>query len=245
MSGLSFHRLPLHNENLLTKWLVNIKRVNTPVNEYSRVCSEHFEGGKKKGKDDIPTIFAWSKTTKARPASKERENPVGTSLTHHCIGIMTKLHPENHVSTCTMDLAKLNTEDKEILVKPAVVSIENNTDLKVFSDTAINTDVIQKEDASTQTEVPATKYCDASTQTDHDEYSTPLRIEQIQDNCNAIKFYTGFPSFQLLMACFMFLGPAVSMLSYEDYSKLTKGKPHKLSPLNEFFNAVSSVTWFV
>ena len=235
MSGLSFHRLPLHNENLLTKWLVNIKRVNTPVNEYSRVCSEHFEGGKKKGKDDIPTIFAWSKTTKARPAPKERENPVGTSLTHHCIGIMAKLHPENHVSTCTTDLAKLNTEDKEILVKPAVVSIENNTDLKVFSDAAINTDVIQEEDASTQTEVPATKYCDASTQTDRDEYSTPLRVEQIQDNRNAIKFYTGFPSFQLLMACFTFLGPAVSMLSYEDHSKLTKGKPHKLSPLNEFF----------
>ena len=162
MPGLSFHRLPLHNENLLTKWLVNIKRVNTPVNEYSCVCSEHFEGGKKKGKDDIPTIFAWSKTTKPRPAPKERENPVGTSLTHHSIGIMAKLHPENNVSTCTTDLAKLYTEDKEILVKPAVVSVENNTDFKVFSDAATNTDVMQKGDASAQTEVPVTKYCDAS-----------------------------------------------------------------------------------
>ena len=45
MPGLSFHRLPLHNENLLTKWLVNIKIVNTPANEYSRICSEHFEEG--------------------------------------------------------------------------------------------------------------------------------------------------------------------------------------------------------
>ena len=97
---------------------------------------------------------------------------------------------------------------------------------------------MQKGDASTQTEVPDTKYCEASTQTDCDkgsDYSIPLRIEQIQDNCNAIKFYTGFPSFQLLMACFTFLEPAVSMLSYEDHVKLTKGKPHKLSPLNEFF----------
>ena len=42
---------------------------------------------------------------------------------------MTKLHPENRLSTCTMDLAKINTEDKEILVKPAVVCVENNTDL--------------------------------------------------------------------------------------------------------------------
>ena len=138
MPELSFHRLPLHNENLLTKWLVNIRRVNTPVNEYSRVCSVHFEGGKKKGKDDVPTIFAWSNTITPRPPPKE------------------------------------------------------------------------------------------------------------QDNCDAIKFYTGFPSFQLLMACFTFLGPAVSRLSYEDHIKLTKGKPHKLSPLNEFFfDVVSSATWFI
>ena len=83
---------------------------------------------------------------------------------------------------------------------------------------------------------------------DHNEdndYSTPLRVEQIQDNRDAIKFYTGFPSFQLLMACFTFLGPAVSRLSYEDHVKLTKGKPQKLSPLNEFFDVVSSATWFI
>ena len=97
---------------------------------------------------------------------------------------------------------------------------------------------MQEGDASAQTEVPVTKYCDVSTQTDHDEgndHSTPLGVEQIQDNCNAIKFYTGFPSFQLLMACSTFLGPAVSVLSYEDHIKLTKGKSHKLSPLNKFF----------
>ena len=82
----------------------------------------------KKEMDDIPTIFAWS-----------CDNAVVTSLTYH---------PENHVSTCTTDLAKLYTEDKEILVKPTVVSVENSTDLKVFSDAATNTDVMQKGDAS-------------------------------------------------------------------------------------------------
>ena len=55
---------------------------------------------------------------------------------------MAKLHPENHVSTCITDLAKFYTEEKEILVKPAVVSVENNTDLKVFSDASTNTDVM-------------------------------------------------------------------------------------------------------
>ena len=50
-----------------------------------------------------------------------------------------------------------------------------------------------------------------------------------------IKFYTGFPSFQLLMVYFQCLGSAPSNLSYGDHTKVAKGKPHKLSPLNEFF----------
>ena len=58
---LSFYRLPLHDENLLKKWLVNIRRQNTSVNEHSRVCSAHFENGKKEGKDAVPTLFAWTK----------------------------------------------------------------------------------------------------------------------------------------------------------------------------------------
>ena len=73
MPGFSFHLLPLHNENLLTKWLVNVRRVNTPVSEYSHICSEHFEGGQKKDRANIPTIFAWSKTTTPRPPPEECE----------------------------------------------------------------------------------------------------------------------------------------------------------------------------
>jgi len=42
------------------------------------------------GKDDISTTFAWSKTTKPRPAPKKHDNQIVTSLTYHCIGIMAK-----------------------------------------------------------------------------------------------------------------------------------------------------------
>ena len=69
---LSFYRLPLCDKNLLKKWLVNIRRQNTPVTEYSRVCSAHFENGKKEGKNAMPTIFAWTKKTVSRPPPKQR-----------------------------------------------------------------------------------------------------------------------------------------------------------------------------
>ena len=35
--------------------------------------------------------------------------------------------------------------------------------------------------------------------------------------------------------CFTFLGAAASKLSYGDHYKQSKGKPHRLSPLNKFF----------
>ena len=37
------HRLPLNNKALLKSWLQNIKRKDPPVNEYARVCSDHFK----------------------------------------------------------------------------------------------------------------------------------------------------------------------------------------------------------
>ena len=48
--GISFYRLPLKDSDLLKQWLVKIRRENVPLNEYLRVWSEHFEGGKKVGK---------------------------------------------------------------------------------------------------------------------------------------------------------------------------------------------------
>ena len=71
--------------------------------------------------------------------------------------------------------------------------------------------------------------------TDEIDDDDSFRIEKIKDDQKAVHFYTGFPSMELLMVCFTFLGNAVSKLSCRDHYKLIKGRPHKLSPLNEFF----------
>ena len=80
-SDISFHRLPLKNKKVLAKWIINIRRTNTPVNEHVRVCSEHFEpscflisynGRKRLGKDAIPTRFSFTKPAKERTPSKQR-----------------------------------------------------------------------------------------------------------------------------------------------------------------------------
>ena len=137
---LSFYRLPLHGKKLLLRWLVNVRRVNTNVNKHSRVCSAHFEGGRKQGKDAVPIISAWTKEPSAtRAPSKECSTPVGVT-TSHSIGITTFMPPENHVSTCTKDLIICTTVDKEIMVKPTIVSAGYNTEICTYCDIGTNTE---------------------------------------------------------------------------------------------------------
>lgn len=82
---------------------------------------------------------------------------------------------------------------------------------------------------------------DSSAQTDSSLRSPPFRIELFVDNDEAIKFYTGFENYQLLIICFNFLGEAVDHLQYRGSSINTsehldkRGAPRILSPLNEFF----------
>ena len=203
--GLQFYRLPLHDENFLKIWLVNIRRANVHINEYSRVCSAHFEGGRKKD-NDVSTIFAWAKPVTQRAPPKVHYDPPPKKS--RSVGITVKIQPESHVGT---SLITVHTVNKKVLVKP---------------------DLVSTADMATQAETPKIRYSETSTMTDGDD---GFRIEKIKDDQNVVQFYTGFTSMELLMVCFTFLGKAASKLSYRDRYKLSKRKPHKLSPLNEFF----------
>ena len=73
-------------------------------------------------------------------------------------------------------------------------------------------------------------------------------LERIADSDQKTVFYTGFPSYNSLKACFCFLGPAVNQLNYWDPGKARlatshnspssvtkKGRTRTLPPLEEFF----------
>ena len=79
----SWHRVTLQNKELLSKWLAKIRRTNTPVNEYSRICGDHFEPEcftKKPGSSrvnlkpgSIPTKFCFVQEKEARKPPKDRK----------------------------------------------------------------------------------------------------------------------------------------------------------------------------
>ncbi len=57
-SGISFHKFPHHDPELLAKWVQAIHRENFTPTTNSRVCSEHFE------LSDFVYIYPWSSLTK-------------------------------------------------------------------------------------------------------------------------------------------------------------------------------------
>ena len=62
-------------------------------------------------------------------------------------------------------------------------------------------------------------------------------IEAIQDDNNAIHFYTGFENHGMLLICYEFLGPSVKYWGSKAITSTVepRGAPRALSPLNEFF----------
>ena len=66
-----------------------------------------------------------------------------------------------------------------------------------------------------------------------------FRLQTIAEDDAKVAFYTGFPSYAHLKACFDFLGPSGSQLLYRDSKKVlhqsNKGRPRSLSPMDEFF----------
>ena len=65
-----------------------------------------------------------------------------------------------------------------------------------------------------------------------------FRLCNIVDDDSKRRFYTGFPSYKSLLACFKFLGPAAHQFSYSSKSNDTHGKncrPRSLLSLEEFF----------
>ena len=74
-------------------------------------------------------------------------------------------------------------------------------------------------------------------------------MESIKHDDKQIHYYTGFLSYRIFKACFDFLGPAVSSLTYWDLGKVvetcekldtntkvcSKGRNRKCSPIDEFF----------
>ena len=190
----SWHRLPQEDKELLNKWLVKIRQTNTPVNQYARICGDHFDGScfvkcpgstrinLKKG--SVPTKFSFVEEKLPRKAPTDREAlppPQAKGEREH----------ETGCSTVSIDTENLTCEGSD----------EGTTEI-----TALEGRIKELEEAlmsEQQLRMQAKERYEASRFT----------LENLSKDEKLFKFYTGFfkEQFDVLL---QFLGEAVSGLNY-------------------------------
>ena len=86
--NIHFHRFPLENKDLCSRWVASTKREHFTPSKYSHICSEHFEPSdyvssqhdlKPRLKpQSVPSIFQFPE--RLQPKKKQRKLPVKRSL---------------------------------------------------------------------------------------------------------------------------------------------------------------------
>ena len=126
--------------------------------------------------------------------------------------------------------------------------VETSSDI-LYCDAQTNTELTWLEIEDMEEELHATKKeieeykaeCSILKQKQH------LRLSNVQEDDEKVRFYTGFSSYAALMVCFNFLGKGSSKLNYWGSTmfeaKTDKGRKRALLPLEEFLNQARA--WFL
>ena len=208
---VSYHCLPVNQPALLKLWKHKIGRQNLPILNSTRVCSEHFVNskGRKLRPDEVPSL-----KLPLLPTQVTKPPPRRPLVRHEL--------PERRGEK------RKRSEDKD---SREVQYCDATTNTEIIG---IEIDEMQSDLDKAVKEIEQYKLeCSDLKEKQH------LRLKNIQGNDDKIKFYTGFTTFTMLMACFNFLGKASSKLNYWGTTnaerKSAKGRKRLLSPLDEFF----------
>lgn len=233
-SGLHYYRIPKDGD--LRKQYVRLIRNKTLKldSDNTRICSKHFEGGKKLNRKQLPSIFPWTIKTDKRRELKRVELPR-----------KTREYDQGNASLSSVMVTTTTTE----------VSLHEDIGLEMGISTDMLVDQSLFIDVGTQTEEIVVDqspfYMNMETQTEEsyltlltelDEYQR--KIESLTNELKQLKvkldisFYTGFYDFETLMLCYSIVEESSKNMNYGSYTKLTDdnklGRPRKLSCFEEF-----------
>ena len=211
--NFTYHRLPLKKKGILKQWIHKIGRKELPLNESTRICSRHFVNSKGHmlRPDEVSTLNLPTLATQVVVPSPRRP------LVRHPV--------------------QGRTIETHIVTEPA------ESPVPTCNDVGVNTDLTMVMLDSMEEELKKVKRKLIQVEKDCDELEEKqvLRLSNIKDDEDKVKFYTGFSTMSALMVCFNFLGPSVNMLNYwhgstqETQVKITRSRRRKLPPIEEFF----------
>jgi len=217
---------------LLSKWLARIRRTNTPVNEHSRVCGDHFEAEcftKKPGSSrvnlkpgSIPTKFCFVQEKEARKPPKDRkpvekQQNISDKVTEAADAQFAEDGNEN--SDIELDIEESNEEHLRRRIKELELSLES--------------EIIRRKTAEAALEAKR------------------FSVKNLLKDPKVFKFYTGFTEEQFY--CLLeFLGDGMDNLTYwgtssasnsnsEDLGGLKPGPSRKLTTEDELLLVLTSL----
>jgi len=204
---LLFHRFPLKNKALLKVWIHKIGQKALPLNDNTRVCSEHFENlvNRRLRVDEYPTLKLPRLPTGVTVVPKRRSPRKRGRGTGYLLGL------------------------EEITRHCDFAPLPNSVD--VSCTTEITGDDMQH----LEFEISRLRHVVSGLQ--NQVLSLKFSINNIACSDQKVAFYTGFPTFASLEAFYKFLGPAVDDLIYwnsqQNLSMVSRTRT--LLPMEEFF----------
>ena len=220
--GVSFYRFPVDSSRR-GSWVAAVKRKNWQPTEHSWLCSEHFISGKKSddplSPDFVPTVFNYMQSPEKRRGKRQlqryeqRIHSKKRRLEYSQGNVSATALPETSCSSPVMQPNEVATQIDVISTSEASTSTSDGS-----CNAATMTDMSGRYIEALEEEClkPVSEKCG--------EFSAPWSENALKSDERKVKFFTGLPSFGILMVVFNFVS------SHVDYGI----KPHALSKFYAF-----------
>ena len=234
---LQYYRIP--KDSGLRKQYVHLIRNKTLKIDCdnTRICSEHFDGGKKTSRQQLPSLFPWTKAKKGRRLlyrkssvqQEVQERSEATLPTTMETATETTTTATNIPGDVTMEEEKLSSciESRELPT--------SSTKKPVFVDQGTQTETEEDERNSKILELHKTieRLSWELKQLKFQQKESKFNIETYKENSNDVAFYTGFQDYETLMLCYSIVEEPAKKTNYDDATKKL-GRPKKLTNFEEF-----------
>ena len=238
---VSMFRFPADQETRKV-WLKALNLTEEDVKPHTRVCSRHFMNGDPSQAPSLhlgkrfysPKKKAPVKRT-ARSSGSQFRAPKRPALTSPSVSPAPSL--SSPPSSCADTLRESSDTDSSLFASIGEPLISDYSVHELPSTSSLNDsdNVVLNAGLLARVEYLESQLKKMKVSTAKRSY---FRVEDISNNDVLIRFYTGFPSYEVFLAVFDFLGPAVNHLQYWGTAKRTvrlQRHKWKLNPKNQFF----------
>ncbi|XP_015770603.1 PREDICTED: uncharacterized protein LOC107349020 [Acropora digitifera] len=245
--GIRYYRIP-KDEKVRRRYEILIRNATLKVkSDNTRICEQHFEGGIRKSRYDLPSIFPWSKPASTRrvlkrfpseevkKSSKKSRRALRPSSSAADSRAESELNIGLHLATNEQD----GHTDFCGPVRDKEAEESQTNEMQTHVEFGRQTYELQKVESGTQTLEPQAKV-EFGAQTEL--INLRFDIDQYKEKDSDIAFYTGFPNYKTLMLCYDIVKDSAKNISFGSHERrnfdcpavLQPGRPRALTTFQEF-----------